>query len=189
MAGEGFARHGSTSLNENMKLLKRKRIFEKERSFLNLKNQIFMKNSDHIRSPQLSETERMHYQNKTKHSFAKDQRVTGMIAIVGVVVIIIITLNLYVKTGQREISIKQYNQELKIKEKVNSYEYYIKSGDQWYQEKKYYNAAFQYRLALEVFPNDVIAREKLIRAYDANCFYDNRNCGKSEALLQSVSVD
>ncbi len=189
MAGEGFARHGSTSLQENRRLLNRKKLFEKERSFLNLKNQVFHQNSNGILSKNLTKQERKRYRNKTIRSYAKDEFYTRMIAMFGAVLFLVIILSLYIRTGRHEITIKENKQKYEITEKRNSYNYYITSGNEWYDQKKFYNAAFQYRLALEVFPEDSLAREKLIQAYDSNCFYDNRNCGKSEALMNSLKMD
>mmetsp|Transcript_15970 Transcript_15970/g.23527 ORF Transcript_15970/g.23527 Transcript_15970/m.23527 type:complete len:190 (-) Transcript_15970:631-1200(-) len=189
MAGEGFARHGSTSLNENRKLIKRRKLFDKERSFLNLKNKVFHKDSEGIALKSLSKKERRHYRAKTKRSYAKDIFYTRLIVIIGITLFVIMSFSLYLNTSKRELVIEGHQQTARTTKRLKEYNYYINSGDAWYNQKKYYNAAFQYRLALEVFPKDSIALEKLIQAYDANCFYDQRNCGKSEALMTSFHVN
>lgn len=189
MGGGGFTRHGSTSLNENRKLLKRKRLFKKERSFLNLKNKVFHQDSEGISSTSLSKIERWRYRAKTKRSYAKDRFYTRIIVVFGITLFFIGSFGLYVTTEQRALDIKENIQTARTTERLQQYNYYISSGDEWYDQKKYYNAAYQYRLALEVFPKDSVARVKLIQAYDSNCFYDNRNCGKSEALMHSFKVD
>lgn len=189
MAGEGFARHGSTSLNENRRLLNRKKLFEKERSFLNLKNEVFHKDSEGILSKDLSKSERRRYRNKTKRSYSKDRFYTRMITVIGMILFLMVSVGLYVNTEKRELSISENRQNTKTAEKLQEYDYYISSGNEWYEKKKYYNAAFQYRLALNVFPNDSIALEKLIQAYDSDCFYDQRNCGKSQELMKSFQIN
>jgi hypothetical protein len=189
MAGEGFARHGSTSLNENRRLLKRKKLFEKERSFLNLKNEVFHKDSEGILSKDLSKSERRRYRNKTRHSYSKDKFYTRIITGLGLILFFTVSVGLYVNTAQRELSIKENAQNSKTTEKLKEYDYYISSGNEWYAKEKYYNAAFQYQLALNIFPNDSIALEKLIQAYDSNCFYDQRNCGKSQELMKSFQIN
>jgi hypothetical protein len=112
-----------------------------------------------------------------------------MIVFVGAALFILITFGLYVNTEHREFLLEESRQTERTSERLKEYNYYISSGDDWFNQEKYYNAAYQYRLALEVFPRDSIAREKLIKAYDSNCFYDNRNCGKSEALMSSYKVN
>eukprot|EP00237_Pycnococcus_provasolii_P011981 CAMPEP_0205958008 /NCGR_PEP_ID=MMETSP1459-20131121/47371_1 /ASSEMBLY_ACC=CAM_ASM_001120 /TAXON_ID=41880 /ORGANISM="Pycnococcus provasolii, Strain RCC931" /LENGTH=112 /DNA_ID=CAMNT_0053330519 /DNA_START=240 /DNA_END=578 /DNA_ORIENTATION=- len=112
-----------------------------------------------------------------------------MIVVIGIALFLIIILGLYVNTEERELVNKENERTAMTSERLEKYNYYLSSGDEWYHQEKYYNAAFQYRLALEVFPRDPMALEKLIQAYDSNCFYDNRNCGKSEALMKSFNID
>lgn len=65
----------------------------------------------------------------------------------------------------------------------------ISSGDEWLEKGKYYNAIFQYKLALEVFPKDSIATFRLIDATDLNCKVHNKNCGESDAFMDQYLKD
>jgi hypothetical protein len=65
------------------------------------------------------------------------------------------------------------------------YDYLISSGDEWLTNKEYHNAAFQYRLALDLFPKDSLATMRLISASDLNCEVNGKDCGESERLMEA----
>ena len=185
MAGEGFSKHASTSLRENRNLRRKKSMFKKERTFLNQKSSDIKTDSGHIP-----------YKKPSKYLLSKikeetfDRRKKETITILWVVLISFLLfwiIGNYVFQREKRMSARILNnaQKEELQKKAERYQYLISSGDDWYDAKKYYNAAFQYRLALELFPNDSIALYRLISAYDSNCIVDKRNCGKSEKLLEN----
>ena len=187
MAGEGFSKHASTSLRDNRNLRRKKSMFKKERSFLNQKSSEIKTNVDHIVTKKPSK-----YQlSKIREGIIDDRR-KQMITSIWVVLICVLLFWFFTDRAyesQRQSVIRSVSEveTVDFQEQLEKYNYLISSGDEWYSKEKYYNAAFQYRLALEVFPKDTIAYEKLISAYDSNCFYNKRNCGKSEELIESFN--
>lgn len=189
MAGEGFSKHASTSLRDNRNLRRKKSMFKKERTFLNQKSSEIKTNVDEIVTKKPSK-----YQlSKIKEAIIDDRR-KQMITSLWVVLVCILlfwffTDKAYESQRQSVIRSVAEVEVVDFKEQLEKYNYLISSGDEWFNKEKFYNAAFQYRLALEVFPQDTIAYQKLIVAYDSNCFHDQRNCGKSQELKEAFNKD
>ena len=189
MAGEGFSKHASTSLRDNRNLRRKKSMFKKERTFLNQKSSEIKTHVDEIVTKKPSK-----YQlSKIREGILDDRRKQAITSLWIVVVCIVLfwffTDKAYesqrstVMRSVEEVETRDYQEDLK------KYTYLITSGDEWYDQEKYYNAAFQYRLALELFPQDTIAFEKLSLAYELNCLHNKRNCGKSEELQAKFNED
>lgn len=77
--------------------------------------------------------------------------------------------------NQRNIAIKKEAYNKKYLPKFN---FVIQDGDQWLAKKKYKNAIYQYNKALEYFPKNSLAKEKLILAYQERCKNVNIDCDK-----------
>lgn len=185
MAGWGFAKHANTIVKENRKLLKKKSLFKKERSFLNLKNEVFYKDSQGIPSKKLSKRERRTYRYKTVVSYRKDRLYDRMIIVLTVFLFFILMIWFYTGTEHKELVNKLKLEKAELTEKMDKYDYYISSGDEWFKKEKYFNAIFQYRLALELFPNDSIATFRFIEAANLNCEIYNNNCGEGQEALEA----
>ncbi|CAL2077389.1 hypothetical protein [Tenacibaculum sp. 190524A02b] len=63
------------------------------------------------------------------------------------------------KTEKELISAKK---EQYIQDNLPKYSYFIQDGDEWLKKGHFKNAIFQYRKALEMFPNDSLAKSKLL---------------------------
>jgi len=185
MAGEGFSKHASTVLRENRNLRRKKSMFKKERTFLNHKSSEIKTHIDEVVTKKPSKYEL----SKIRTSVLQDRRKE---VILSVWIVLICAFLLWVfadmayKSQAENVIRSAAEVEVEnFQEKLDKYNYLISSGDEWYESEKYYNAAFQYRLALEIFPNDTVAYDKLISAYDLNCMHNNRNCGKSQEVIES----
>ena len=141
---------------------------------------VFSKESKAIPTKKLSKRERRSYKSKTLKSYKKDRLYGSLIVFFGVTLLIVFLVWFYARTEQQEKTLVK----TVTKEKIDRYDYLISSGDQWLEKKKYFNAIFQYRLALEVFPQDSLATFRLITASELNCEIYNNNCGESEKLLE-----
>lgn len=185
MAGEGFSKHASTVLRENRNLRRKKSMFKKERTFLNQKSSEIKTHVDEVVTKKPSKYELSKIRDRVLQDRRKEVILSVWIVLICAFLIWIFTDMAQKSEAERVIrSIAEVEVE-NFQEKLDKYNYLISSGDEWYDSGKYYNAAFQYRLALEVFPKDTIAYEKLILAYDSNCTYNNRNCGKSQEVIES----
>lgn len=186
MAGEGFSKHASTSLKDNKRHLRKKSLFKKERTFLNLKRETIQTNYGKIDSKIISQKElrkiRKETLEDTKHAF----RIEWLLffAIIGLGVL------MGVRYAQRNSQLEELihtKENLEYYEQnIEEYNYLISNGDDWMREKKYHNAAFQYEKALKIFPKDSVGIYRLISAYDLQCKFENKNCEKREELLNSL---
>ena len=74
MAGEGFSKHASISLRENRSLMRKKRMFKKERVFLNQKSHDIKTHVNQISTKKLQnisylKSEKKSLMNKEKRSW------------------------------------------------------------------------------------------------------------------------
>ncbi len=70
------------------------------------------------------------------------------------------------------------------KKNLEKFKYLIFSGDNWLKEGKYHNAIFQYKLALDVFPKNKKAINKLLEAYEIRCKTKKLDCNKKSEFLK-----
>ena len=189
MGGQGFMRHASESLKQNRGELRRKGLFKKERSFLNLKEADFNTPNDSIESKKLSKKELKKYKEKTVRSRTKDELYYALIAYASAAILIVLFIYIATKTSEQEQTFIAKEKVINYEENIEKYNYLISSGDDWLKQRKYHNAAFQYRLALELFPNDSIAVFRLTSAYDLNCEINQKNCGESDKLLENYVMN
>lgn len=184
MGGQGFMRHASESLKQNRRELRKKNLFKRERSFLNLKDGDFNTPNDAIESKKLSKKELKKYKEKTVRSRSRDETYYALVACFSAAMLILLSIYIATKTNEQEQIISSKVEAVNFEENLAKFNYLISSGDDWFEQKKYHNAAFQYRHALDLFPGDSIAFVKLTTAYDLNCKVNQKNCGESEKLLE-----
>lgn len=77
-----------------------------------------------------------------------------------------------------KVNIEKSNEEM--------YLFYIDDGDKWLSKRNYYNAVFQYKKALQLFPNDFDANYRLALAYSYRCQYDFEDCGIGMQLTNKL---
>ncbi|MEM6725739.1 MAG: hypothetical protein AAF598_16990 [Bacteroidota bacterium] len=73
------------------------------------------------------------------------------------------------------------------KERLEKFHYYLQDGDEWYRGKLYHNAAFQYRRAVELFPENENALLKLTQASLFACQLEDRHCASIPDLLKDLA--
>lgn len=69
------------------------------------------------------------------------------------------------------------------KERQEQYTYFITTGDDWLAEYNWYNAIFEYKKALEIFPRNFDANYRLALAYTYNCQDSKERCQEAEQLI------
>ncbi len=189
MAGEGFSKHASTSLKNNKSFLRKKSLFKKERSFLNLKRDSIKTDLGTIPSKKVSQKElrriRRETLKDTKHAF----RVEWLLFFAVIGIGVLMGIQYFQKNSEIEKIIGTKNDLEYYQKNIEEYNYLISSGDNWMREKNYHNATFQYEKALEIFPKDSIGVYRLISAYDLQCRTEQQNCEKREELLNSLVQD
>lgn len=69
---------------------------------------------------------------------------------------------------------------------TENYCFYIGDGDKWLQKRNYYNAVFQYKKAVALYPSDFEANYRLAIGYGYQCQYDFENCKTGMQLIQKL---
>lgn len=183
MAGEGFSKHASISLRESRSLMRKKRMFKKERVFLNQKSHDIKTHINQISTKKASKYQLSKIREKIVDEQRKETMILFVIALLCFLFTWLIVSNTLKFQEEGANAGKTAEKGQISEEKQRKYLYYISSGDEWFSSKKYYNAAFQHRLALKIFPSDTVALNRLVMAYDLNCNINQRNCGKSKEVL------
>lgn len=62
----------------------------------------------------------------------------------------------------------------------------INNGDQWLKKRKWHNAIFQYKKALEIFPTEYDINFRLASAYAYRCESKFENCFEAKELLNKL---
>jgi hypothetical protein len=99
------------------------------------------------------------------------------------------------KIIKSQISYKQQSEKIleqnrinESKEKLDKYLFLISDGDKWFNKKEYYNAKYQYNLALELNYNNQEAIQRLILVYTQECIDENDDCKISIKNLKEISI-
>jgi len=68
----------------------------------------------------------------------------------------------------------------------SKYLFYIQEGDQWFDQGNFYNAIFQYKKSLALFPNRLEAHYRLCLGYSYGCRYDEKGCEEGKQALEEA---
>lgn len=182
LGGTSSAQGMITSLNNNKKLLRRKRYFKKERSFLNLKNEYYKAaggemNFKTASKQQLAEIRQRFIQRRRKEAYIS-------IAIVAFILMLIAYL-IYTQINTSKEVITKVNAAQQQINKDN-YLFYINDGDEYLKKNQWHNAIFQYKKALEIFPNEYHIKYRLANAYTYRCRNEQKDCDTGLAYLNEL---
>jgi tetratricopeptide (TPR) repeat protein len=78
--------------------------------------------------------------------------------------------------------------EIDLREKLRNYYFFISDGDLWIKKRHWDNAIFQYKKALELFPDDYSTLYKLALAYNYNCSNENEDCDSGLKLTKRLLI-
>lgn len=183
MLGGGWSSKGMiTTLSNNRKLLRRKRIFKKEKSFLNIRSEYYKRTSGRVITKEASKE----ILEEIKKDYIKHRKAELAITILAVLTTICIFGYIFKNILDKEQKIEQNN--LLIRKELNSKKYlkYIDEGDKWFIEKQWFNAIFKYKEALVLYPKDFEINYRLLQAYSYRCQYDLKDCFGAKALLEKL---
>lgn len=186
MAGEGFMQHAIISLRNNRSLSRKSNFFKKEKSLFIRGKEYVEEEKDELDFKKVSKKKLQSIKEGIANQARKNRRkelLLFTILIIPVVFLAIVFYNIQV-AGERNIKVSK-EKSYKLTN-LDKYNYLISSGDQWLSNKKYYNAIYQYNLALDIFPKDSIASFRMLSAFDMRCQEQKRECDKVETLLEGL---
>lgn len=182
MIGGGSIQGMITSLSNNKNLLRSKRLFKKERTFLNIKKEYLKASEGKLNLKKASKEELQQIRKKIIKERRKENMVLISIAIVITSVIFYFTINVI---QQNYIDIKN-QQTLEFKKKEKEFLLLINKGDEWFEKGKWHNSIFYYEKAKEIFQKNYEINYRLVRSYSFQCESEFKNCHDAKKLLDKL---
>ncbi|MCB0464822.1 MAG: tetratricopeptide repeat protein [Aequorivita sp.] len=189
LGGFGSINHMIVTLRNNKNLLPAKRSYFKKKDYGSLKSEYYKAVGGSFNIKKASAEELLAIRKKIIKKREKETR--RFIFLLGISIPLIV-LGLYftfhnfrfgfpnVKTTQ-EISLENDDEE--------KYYFYLEDGDKWLQKRNYYNAVFQYKKAVALYPSDFEANYRLALGYSYQCQYDFENCDKGMQLILKLEKE
>ncbi len=183
-----FGAHGSLKnvLSNNKTLLRKKSLFKKEGLFIGQNKYDQKSSKGDFDFNKVSEKElefiKRNIQKKSKSDNLKLKIAMFFLIAIGVFFSFLYFQNL--KINQANQAIKE--REIYIEKHIDRFSYLLKDGDNWLKKGKYYNAIFQYQLAIKIFPQDSVAKHKLLKAYKLMCLNFKKDCEKKYRLQKEL---
>ncbi|MCF8371746.1 MAG: tetratricopeptide repeat protein [Bacteroidales bacterium] len=173
-------------LRNNKAMLRKKSMFKKEKSFLNLNNDDFPTSKGKIRIVSATKEQL----DKIRIVAREDQRkfrLAFLLVVSTTLVLLIILLNTYNNATRKptEENMLEMENDIQLKKKLD-FDFFISDGDRWFTQGQWHNAIFQYKKALEVFPNDYDASFRLARTYTYCCEREKENCKEAVQLIDKL---
>ena len=187
--GFGSINHMIVPLRNNKNLLPAKRSLFKNRDYSTIKNEYFNTVGDAFNIKKATPKQLLAIRKEIIKKRKNEARRSILLLGIGIPLIV---LGLYftfhnfrfgfpnVKTTQ-EISLENDDEE--------KYYFYLEDGDKWLQKRNYYNAVFQYKKAVALYPSDFEANYRLALGYSYQCQYDFENCDKGMQLILKLEKE
>lgn len=176
MAGGGSIQGMIISLRNNKHLLRPKRSFLNQRKeFLKAaKGEINLKKA----TKQELELLRKEIYQERKRQRKIDVTIWSCIGIILLSIGILLTNTLKVQIQESE--------KVSYDIKMANYLQLIEEGDEWLTKRSWNNAIFQYKKALEIFPEEYDIHYRLTYAFCLSCEADFKNCNKAKEKLDKL---
>lgn len=174
------------SLNNNKKLLRSKRFFTKEKTFLSIKTDYLkIASKGHLDLKKASKEDILRVRNKVLKERKKANYI--LIAIFSIILTVSSVLVFNFIQHENEIEITQKKAIFKTKQK--QFLNFLKMGDDWFIQAKWYNSIHYYTKAKALFPKNFEVNYRILNALSLECQYDFNNCEKAQDLLQELKVN
>ncbi|GAA3521328.1 hypothetical protein GCM10022393_39590 [Aquimarina addita] len=182
LGGGGSIQAMITSLSNNKKLLRSKRLFKKERTFLNIKKEYLNATEGKLNLKKASKEELQRIRKKIIKERRKENKIVIVIAIIITSIMIYFTVNI----------IQQNNYEIKnqktlvFKKKEKEFLILVNKGDEWFEKGKWYNSIFYYEKAKKIFQKNYEINYRLVRSYSYQCESEFKNCREAKKLVDKL---
>lgn len=192
MFGGGESAQGMiTSLKNNKKLLRAKKLFSKERNFLNTKKENLKATEGKLEFKEASKEELERVRNRIINQRKKERLIFIFVTIVVVgaftfFAIQLIQQNRLAEEQQKALQLQQKTLQQKAKEK--EFLFFLKNGDDWFEKAKWQNSIFYYKKAKSISPTNYEVNYRLVNSYSLQCEYEFKNCHTAKDLLEELFV-
>lgn len=197
MGGAGHMASMNTILRNNKNLLRKVSIFKKDRSFMSNRKAYLKATKGDVDIKKLSKQELRIIRERVIKEREKEQIRNWVLSILIITPILILGYNIFdniiqyqnKKLNEKFIPDKELEQILLSREKLekkDDYYFFIDNGDEWIEKRNWKNAIFQYKNAVQVFPEKYEANYRLALAYSYKCKFDNSDCDKGLILVERL---
>jgi len=186
IGGFGSINHMIVTLRNNRNLLPVKRSYFKNKDYTNVKNEYYKAAGDSFDIKKAT-PEQLKFVRET--IINKRKREARNFVILLWVGIPLICFGLFKTFQHFSFGFPQINEATELSNEKNNeekYLFYLEDGDQWLSKRNYYNAVFQYKKAVELFPNDFDANYRLALGYSYRCQYNFEDCRVGKELIDKL---
>ena len=186
MPGSGAIGYMVSTIRNNRKLLRKKSMFKKERTFLSLTGQDYKSAEGKVAKKKLSSNELRRIKERTLKEAQKDTNRAIIVATV-LAIPLLFLFSLWINDNESATqSIEQAKQEEYFEKNLNEYLFLLEDGDRWLEENRLKNAVYRYEQAVALLPEVYEGHYRLAMAYSYNCVYQSKNCEKAEKLTKKL---
>ncbi|GGG44734.1 hypothetical protein [Bizionia arctica] len=182
MGGGGSIQGMITSLNNNKKLLRSKRFFKKERTFMSLKKEYFKAAQGELNFKEASKEDLLRIRVKIVKKRKKENLA---IVISALIVISIFSYFAFILVEKHNLSSKNL-QLREFRKKEIKFLALIDDGDEWFKKGKWQHSIYFYEEAKVIFPKNYDINYRLIRTYSFQCENQYKNCHTAKELLDQL---
>ncbi len=166
----------------NMNQQRRKRLFKKERSFMQSKKEYYAVTSGELAQHKGTKEGRAIIRaaiiKRKKWKLAKN-------IVIWVVLVPAIALSiLFSFSSKSDYEVQITAREIATQD--STYSFYLNSGDDWLKQNHWFNAAFEYKKAIEIYPHKPQAIHRLATAYIYECQVDSLHCKEGITLVNRL---
>lgn len=185
VGGGGSIQAMQNSLRNNKALLRRKKLFEKTDSFLGRDKDELKSSYGKFSGKQATPSQIKNIRRKVLEDNKKQERIKIQLwSFVCVVVVLLLVHQYYFTDKQDQVNYVALTHNAEKLE--TDYLFYVTDGDKWFKKKNWYNAIYQYKKSLEIYPDNYDAKLKLLKAYTYSCKYKSQNCDTGKLLLEDM---
>jgi len=185
MGGGGSIQGMNNSLNNNKKLLRKKSLFKKERSFLNLKRAYFKAAEGEINVRNATKEQLAAIRKKVLNQRRRENRILTAIAS-SVILLTSFLLYPHISAAVKNPPSTNNAEQVHSAQDTEDFNFYISEGDKYLKQSKWHNAVFQYKKAVELFPSEYDGMYRLAYAQVYRCRNTGVNCISGRELVDKL---
>lgn len=171
-------------IKNNNLLLRTKRLFKKERTFLSLKEEYLKAATGTVDLKTASSKELLLIREKVLEYRKKEQLILVMISLM----VLFLCLYVIFQIMKQDESIIIRQQTVEFKEKEKEFLTFIEDGDEWFKKGHWQNSIFFYEKAKQHFSNNYDINYRLVRSYSLQCESYYKNCHQAKELLNELFI-
>ncbi|CAM3302190.1 tetratricopeptide repeat protein [Aequorivita lipolytica] len=186
LGGFGSINHMIVTLRNNKNLLPAKRSYFKNRNYSSIKNEYYNAVGDSFNIKKASGKQLLEVRYKIRLKRKRETRNFILLLSLGLP---LICFTLYFTFNNFSFGFPKMEQVAPLdieKNNKEKYLFYLSDGDAWLEKRDWYNAIFQYKNAVKLYPNDFGANYRLALGYAYRCQYEFEDCAVGKKLIDKL---